>query len=105
MDIPQLIQHPINVVTLIAVLALVVERLITGGWLRLIVGKKAGESESQLRRRHDDEVSADLLVRMGALETHFNHETTEQYRTVIEGQKDILDILRRIERDGIRIKG
>lgn len=101
MDISQLIQHPINVVTLIAVLALVIERLITGGWLRLMVGKKTNESEL---RRHDDEISADLLARMGALEMHFNHETTEQYRTVIDGQKDILDILRRIERDGIRVK-
>ena len=101
MDISQLIQHPINVVTLIAVLALVPERLVTGGWLRLMVGKKTNESEL---RRQDDEVSSDLLNRMGVLEMHFNHETTDQHNTMIRSQQEVLEILRRIERDGIRVR-
>lgn len=45
-----------------------------------------------------------LLREMKGLSMHFNHETTAQYTTMIDGQKEMLEILRRIERDGIRIK-
>lgn len=100
MDIQALIENPINVVTLIAVIVLVAERMVTGGWLSIMLGKKP---QSDMRRK-DDELGHELLARMETLELHFNHETTEQYQSLIRGQDKILDVLQRIERDGVRIK-
>lgn len=87
-------------------LALVAERLVKGGYLGVRLGKKtlADYSTQEGRDASSVKILMDLSTRMRDLETHFNHETTEQYRTMIRGQEETLETLRRIERDGIRLK-
>lgn len=109
MEISTLIQNPINLLTLIAVSILVIERLITGGWLSILIGKKiTHDSESEKKLPIDTDTIFDMMttvgIRMGILEQHFNHETTEQFKLMLESQRDVLEILRRIERDGIRVR-
>lgn len=91
MDFAAIISNPISIAQLILIVVLVVERLITGGWLRLMVGKKTSGNEQEENKIH-------------VLEQHFNHETTAQYEIMIKSQEETLEILRRWDRDGLRIR-
>lgn len=101
-----LLQNPTSTLSFVLVATLFIERLVAGGYLRLMIGRKMasdiGNQGSKDKTTMD--VLYDVIERMGVLETHFNHETTVQYEAVIKGQEKILDTLIRIERDGIRIK-
>lgn len=110
-----LLQNPTSTLSFVLVATLFIERLVAGGYLRLWLGKKSTQDKrddvQDARDVTSDEegvvsrnVQGELLKGMKELKMHFNHETTEQYDTIIRGQDKILDTLIRIERDGIRIK-
>lgn len=66
-----------NIFTLIGVLALTVERLIAGGYLKIRLGKNGLEKKEDVPRWAQ------------GLEQHFNHETTEQNCQIIVALNDI----------------
>jgi hypothetical protein len=108
MDIKDIISNPVSVVQLGLVALLVIERLVTGGYLRLMIGKKTLQDVRNKEQGGRDSASSgiqwDLMKKMEVLETHFNHETTAQYDAMLKSQEKILDTLIRIERDGIRTR-
>lgn len=108
MEISTILSNPINIASLVGVVVLVVERLITGGYLRIMLGKKTFQDTRNTMQDGRDSAAAgvswDLLKRMDALELHFNHETTANQEALMRGQEKIIDMLVRIERDGIRIR-
>lgn len=84
--VSQIIGAPINALTLLGVMVVVGERLITGGWLNFNVGKE-----------DKNITNMQLGAKMDILSTHFNHETTAlledisaKLSTIITKQDDML---------------
>lgn len=105
----QVIGTPVSVLTLLAALLLVLERLISGGWLNLKIGK-----DKDVKK-----ITNEILgSKMDVLSAHFNHETTDSLYGIELGLKEmrgtqleqsvtlenINDAMQDLVRNGVRIR-